>query len=228
MKSAIVQSLAALAAFGTAAAQTSTVPTPPPRPPEFGTAVPASPGQDATRQDGDLPDDERSCREGLAKEGAIFTPLPSITGAGSCGTPFPLELTALSRDVAVSGKPVMTCRMAMALSAWVREGLAAAGDGAAITAIDIGTSYECRGRNHDEKAPLSEHAFANAVDIAGFRLRDGRTVAVGSPTEAPLQQALRQSACKAFMTVLGPGSPGHGAHWHFDMRQRRNDYRICQ
>lgn len=201
------------------------VPLPPERPPEF-----TAPGlkADAPAADNAVPEEERACQQRLTQLGAAYTVLPALTGPGACGAPHPLELTALSARVTVTGKPTVTCRLAEALALWARDGLATSDGAAAVTSVEVGTSYQCRGRNHDDTAPLSEHAFANGVDIAAFRLADGRTIAVGSKVEEDLQAAIRRAACSAFMTVLGPGSPGHGEHWHFDMRQRRNDYRICQ
>jgi hypothetical protein len=200
------------------------VPLPPERPPEF--AAPGPPG-DAAAADDAVPEEERACQRRLTELGAAYTVLPALTGPGGCGAAHPLELTALTARVTVTGKPTVTCRLAEALALWARDGLPVAGE-AAVTSVAVGTSYQCRGRNHDDTAPLSEHAFANGVDIAAFHLADGRTITVGTPVEEALQAAMRRAACTAFMTVLGPGSPGHGEHWHFDMRQRRNDYRICQ
>ena len=202
-----------------------TVPLPPKRPPEFAAPGPegASPAADNA-----VPEEELACRRRLTELGVAYTPLPALDGPGGCGAAHPLELTALSAKVGVTGKPTVTCRLAEALAVWARDGLVVPDGAAAVTSVAVGTSYQCRGRNHDDTAPLSEHAFANGVDIASFRLADGRTIAVGSPVEDALQAAIRRTACTTFMTVLGPGSPGHGEHWHFDMRQRRNDYRICQ
>jgi hypothetical protein len=54
-----------------------------------------------------------------------------------------------------------------------------------------------------------DDAFANAVDVSAFVLRDGRRVSVlygwrGSPEERAFLRRLHQSACKRFGTVLGP------------------------
>ena len=44
-----------------------------------------------------------------------------------------------------------------------------------------------------------------------------------------LRDKLRESACRRFMTVLGPGSDGfHESHIHLDIAERRGDYRLCQ
>jgi hypothetical protein len=82
---------------------------------------------------------------------------------------------------------------------------------------------------------LSEHAFANAVDVSAFVLRDGRRVSVlngwrGSPKERAFLRRLHQSACKRFGTVLGPEyNAAHANHFHFDMaKSMRNGTAYCR
>jgi hypothetical protein len=99
--------------------------------------------------------------------------------------------------------------------------------------ILIGTSYECRGQNRQAGAKLSEHAFANGVDVMGFAFRARPTIAIaprtGDAPEALFQAAVRQKACAYFSTVLGPGSDAaHANHLHLDMRARRPGSGICQ
>jgi len=44
-----------------------------------------------------------------------------------------------------------------------------------------------------------------------------------------LRETLRDSACRRFTTVLGPGSDAyHEQHIHLDVLERRAGYRICQ
>jgi hypothetical protein len=44
-----------------------------------------------------------------------------------------------------------------------------------------------------------------------------------------LRENVLHSACARFATVLGPGSDWyHEDHIHFDLMERRNNYRICQ
>jgi hypothetical protein len=198
-------------------------PVPPPRPAELTTPPAATPvpPPDAA---------ESACRDRLAALGVEATPLPAIEGPGTCGAPQPLRLVRVSAETAVTGNPVVTCRVAEALGLWVRDGLAPAARalGTSVAALLVGTSYQCRGRNNDPAAKLSEHAFANGVDLSGLKLGDGRTVTIGSSTEKDFQDTAHRSACLAFTTVLGPGVEGHADHLHLDMAQRRNGYRLCQ
>jgi hypothetical protein len=160
----------------------------------------------------------------------------SFTGPGECGGEDLVRLSAVftkdKRRVAVSPPAIMRCPMAEAVVEWVREDvdptLAAAGP--KLTGLANYASYECRGRNRVVGAKLSQHGLANALDVRGFALADGKMF---QPTEASadraLRESLRASACARFTTVLGPGSDGyHENHVHIDRIERRNGYRICQ
>ncbi|HSA66453.1 MAG TPA: extensin family protein, partial [Methyloceanibacter sp.] len=97
-------------------------------------------------------------------------------------------------------------------------------------------SYGCRTRNNHGVA-MSEHAFGNALDVAAFRLADGREISVlrdwwrGGPAERAFLQAAFAGACAEFYTVLGPGSdPYHSNHFHLDLLRNnaRNGRHFCQ
>jgi len=73
-------------------------------------------------------------------------------------------------------------------------------------------------------AQLSEHAFGNAIDVAGFKLADGREISVvrdWKRTDSPEAAFLREihaGACQQFTTVLGPGADVfHYNHLHLDL-----------
>ncbi len=90
---------------------------------------------------------------------------------------------------------------------------------------------DCRPRNRVAGASPSEHSTGNALDLSGLVLQDGRIIRLTAPDAATrvLRDAIRQSACRRFRTVLGPGSDGaHQDHVHLDLRQRNRDHRICQ
>src|SRR6476619_2245515 len=84
------------------------------------------------------------------------------------------------------------------------------------------SDYSCRTRNNVHGAKLSEHAFGNAVDVAAFKLLDGRVVTVktgwrGQPDEQSFLREVAATACARFKTFLGPGAPYHGDHFHLDL-----------
>ena len=71
--------------------------------------------------------------------------------------------------------------MLVPLKRWIDRGLqpaAARNLDTRVTAVSVMSSYSCRTRYGRKGARMSEHAFANALDIGGFRLADGRRVSV--------------------------------------------------
>ena len=178
-----------------------------------------------------------ACRRALSDEVAIAPSIPDIHGAGGCGGEDLVRLEAVvladKRRVTLTPAATLRCTMALALADWVRTDVAplAAGLGSSLSALDNFDSYECRGRNRVIGAQLSEHGRANALDVRGFKLADGRSVGLTDravPHE--LRETVLQSVCARFTTVLGPGSDWyHEDHIHLDLMQRRNsNYRICQ
>jgi len=81
---------------------------------------------------------------------------------------------------------------------------------------------------------ISEHAFGNALDVAGFVLADGRKIVVkdgwrGSPEEQGFLHDVQLAACENFSTVLAPGyNIYHYDHIHVDLMRRASGRRICQ
>jgi hypothetical protein len=177
-----------------------------------------------------------ACRLALTEEIAIAPSIPDIHGPGGCGGEdlVRLEAIVLADRTRVSLTPPATlrCSMASAIADWVRTDIAplAAGLGSAPAALDNFDSYECRGFNRVAGAHLSEHGRANALDVRGFRLADGRFIGL-TDRDVPreLRESVLHSVCARFMTVLGPGSDWyHEDHIHLDRMERRNNYRICQ
>ena len=177
-----------------------------------------------------------ACRLALSEQIAIAPSIPDIHGLGGCGGEdlVRLEAVVLPDKHRVALKPAATlrCTMASAIADWVRTDMAplAAGLGSEISDLDNFDSFECRGRNRVAGALLSEHGRANALDIRGVKLADGRSISL-TDREVPrdTREAILHSVCTRFMTVLGPGSDGyHEDHIHLDLMERHNNYRICQ
>jgi hypothetical protein len=79
-------------------------------------------------------------------------------------------------------------------------------------------------------AKISEHGIANAIDIRGLALANGK-FAVLTDRNIPkdFRETVKKSVCARFTTVLGPGSDGHHeTHIHMDLAERRGGYRLCQ
>jgi hypothetical protein len=134
--------------------------------------------------------------------------------------------------VEVSPPATMRCTMAEAVATWVREDLTAttAQLGSPPRALDNYASYDCRGRNRVAGARISEHGLANAIDIRGVHLANGRFAEfTDRKLGREFREAVRKTTCARFTTVLGPGSDGHHeTHIHMDLAERRGGYRLCQ
>jgi hypothetical protein len=106
--------------------------------------------------------------------------------------------------------------------------------GARVVEIKQISAYSCRGMNGNSHAHISEHAFGNALDIAGFTLADGRHISVqdgwkGLPEEQGFLHDVQATACQQFTTVLAPGSNVyHYNHIHVDLMRRTSRPIICQ
>jgi len=168
---------------------------------------------------------------------AVFQSLPAITRAPrGCGAVDVVRLEGIvlpdNSRVTMSPPATMRCAMAEAVTNWVRDDLAPtfAKSGPTLRALDNYASYDCRGRNNNPNARTSEHGFANAHDVRGVRLTDGKFEQFPDRAVAKdLREGLKKQACARFTTVLGPGSDGHHEeHIHLDIAERRGGYRLCQ
>lgn len=186
--------------------------------------------------------------EGLAE----VTLLPPISD-NQCGERSPLEVKSIS-GIKLSSPAVLNCRMTTTLAKWIEDANTEARliMGAEISGIVSSTSYQCRRRNNKPEGKISEHGFANALDISGFSLANGKQImliadwpvgeakAAEEPdttgNTAPSQElrflkAVHSRACEHFMTVLGPESdPYHTDHFHLDLgcHGKTCSYRICE
>ncbi|CCE01887.1 extensin family protein [Bradyrhizobium sp. STM 3809] len=195
------------------------------------------PGKDGAKQAKAPPAPQLSaCRVALTEDIAIAPTIPPIKGPGACGGDDLVRLEAVvlpdKRRVALTPAATMRCTMATAIANWVRGDLAplAARLGSPIASLDNYDSYQCRGRNNIAGAQMSEHGRANALDVRGFKLADGRMIELTDRTQPrDLREAVLHSVCAQFATVLGPDSDWyHEDHIHLDLAERRSNYRICQ
>lgn len=163
-------------------------------------------------------------------------PLARLIAPGECGAPDAVLLDSViladRSKVAIAPPATLRCEMAEAVAHWLREDVAPAAQklGAPVRRLGNLGSYECRGRDRVRGATLSEHGRADALDVHDFRLADGKTIVLADP-KAPkeFREALRDSACARFSTVLGPGSDAeHAEHVHLDLEERHNNYKICE
>lgn len=126
-----------------------------------------------------------------------------------------------------AGFDKLTCEAAAALALWLEHDLQQVAQsilGQRVAAVQSYGTYSCRNIIGAKfwKSRRSEHATANAVDIGGFTLADGRHITVrgqwrGEGVEARFLRAAHDSACRYFRVVLGPDyNAEHHDHFHLD------------
>jgi hypothetical protein len=169
---------------------------------------------------------------------ARFAPQPTLNGPGQCGAADLVRLeevtmTNSAPPVSVMPPATLRCSMAEAIARWVRNDLGAAMAelGSPPVALTNGGSYNCRGRNNDASAKISEHGRGNAFDLGSIKLANGAVMDLSNNRVTPesFRLRLRDATCHRFNTVLGPGSdPYHANHIHLDLAERARGYKMCQ
>jgi hypothetical protein len=155
--------------------------------------------------------------------------LPPLGPARGANTPM--------QPATVTPAATLACPMVSALDRWVSEGVQPAAlhwFGTQVTEIRQIGSYSCREMVGSGTSTMSEHAFGDALDVAGFTLADGRKISVkdgwhGTPEEQGFLHDVQLYACQTFTTVLAPGyNVYHYDHIHVDLMHRREGYRPCR
>lgn len=173
------------------------------------------------------PPELRQCLANLTSQHAVFTNVEDRWFGGSCSTVGTVKLAALNTDnatVTVTNLGAVTCATATPFAAWVRYGVDRAAEqilGSRIVQVETFGSYSCR--NIAGTNRRSGHAIANAIDVSGFVLADGRRITVledwngGTSEERRFLRVIHASACKRFGTTLGPGyNSAHANHFHLE------------
>ncbi len=159
------------------------------------------------------------CGMMLAGTGVVYRHLAPLRD-GQCGTPAPIELSAIgsSPSVAITPPARVTCGLAASLSAWsdtILQPAARMHLGETITGIRNVASYVCRNRYNAPDKRISEHARANALDMAAFKTNAGNWITVledwGLPpelrTETPVPQVSGVTATQPSATSSPSSAP---------------------
>jgi hypothetical protein len=121
------------------------------------------------------------CIQVLAPMTADVAPLDPIRD-GDCGAPAPVLLKSIGGTEKVSFDPplVLDCAMVVGLDRWLKDSVQLAAKEAFSSPVSkiIGSSYACRNVYNQPDGHLSQHAFANAIDVPMFVLADGRKIDV--------------------------------------------------
>ena len=172
-----------------------------------------------------LREDVAECR-GVLDRSDVVHEILEPAGEGACRREDRTVLTTLPLS---PNSPPVTCSASIALLLWEREAVAPLAEeifGSKIQRIEHLGAYSCRRLYGLDSGPWSEHATANAIDIAGFVLADGTRISVlndwsGEGDKAQFLRRVRDDACDSFSTVLSPDyNAAHADHFHLDMSPR--------
>lgn len=164
----------------------------------------------------------------LARDIEGFKTLPSEPREAEdpCGWNTARLVYGQERTVLVPGEANMQCPLSVATFLWLREVNALAQDhfDQPLAKVHHMGSYSCRRQRGNGSGRWSEHAFANAWDIAGFELADGRLIRIltawdgDDKKERQFLRETRQQACRVFNVTLSPDyNAAHRDHFHVDM-----------
>ncbi len=168
----------------------------------------------------------QQCLGNLKSDKVSFRPLANRDYGGGCKAHNAVQLLNFGTPTTNLGP--MTCNLANGFTDWTRDVVRPAARkylGSKLVRIETSGTYSCR--RVSGSGNLSQHAFANAVDVFAFVLADGRKITVlngwsGKKTEQRFLRQIHADACGRFGTVLGPKyNRQHADHFHLDMSPSR-------
>lgn len=163
------------------------------------------------------------CRAKLDEAGVEYSVIPADAPGSRCQLD---ETLSLQKSLTpFNAAPLrMSCHQMAALHVWERNVVRPQAEkifGSPLRQIETYGSFSCR--NIAGTRQRSEHSFANAIDISGFVLEDGRHISVRQHWRADNDYGLflkraHRGACRLFSVTLGPDfDAAHADHFHLDM-----------
>ncbi|MDT9674887.1 extensin family protein [Pseudomonas sp. JV414] len=170
-----------------------------------------------------LRDDPQLCDQALSSSGLRVNHQADSPDA-AC--PLTNTLRVQGGEAALSSSFLASCSLAVAFALFEHHALQPAAQavyGQAVKRVDHLGSFACRNVYNRENGRRSQHATADALDISGFRLADGRFISVLKDWPKDNQDArflhqVRDGACDMFSVVLSPDyNAAHRNHFHVDV-----------
>ena len=165
---------------------------------------------------------------------AATLPLRTQRSGAQCGARQVVIYERGPADIRYDNPPLLTCGMALALARFERviQEEAERVFGLRVMRIRQMGTYACRKMVRFRM--LSEHSYANAIDLEKFVLMDRRIISVkehygGAPAVTPESRFLQTIAHRAyddgiFSVALGPPwDKLHSNHLHLDLARYRVD-----
>jgi len=185
------------------------------------------------------PDVIAECDARLKEAGVTFRsaslPVKTQPGGHACGAPQAIVYERGPGAIAW-GSPIVTCGLALGMARYeaILQEEAQRTLGSKVKRIEHGGTYSCRTMARFRL--VSEHSYANAIDVRAFVLESGKRVSVegdfGSTAAPPATKAsefLRETSHRAFdenvfSNVLTPHFDAlHRDHFHLDEARYRTD-----
>jgi hypothetical protein len=172
-----------------------------------------------------------ACIKTLHAAGVEVERVPDRDDGGFCRVQGAVRITGGAVTPLAPNDVIMQCPLAVRYVIWDRQVLQPTARevfGSSVKSVDDFGTYSCRriyGSTQINDRP-SEHARANALDVGGVTLADGRKVSVlddwngtgpTGPQGSVFLKRLRDGACRVFSTVLTPDyNKEHANHLHLD------------
>ena len=177
-----------------------------------------------------LGEDFAQCRGLLERAGVEYDALDPVSSGKQCGYDNAVRFAeGGARNIGFSPAGVgVSCPVAASLAMWewnVVQPAAQKHFGSPVARIEHFGSYSCRRMYGRDEGAWSEHASANAFDVAGFVLENGERITLvrdwDDAENGAFLRDVRDGACDLFTTVLSPDyNAAHADHFHFDHARR--------
>lgn len=155
---------------------------------------------------------------------AEFTPMADFEHSAQCHIRSQVALQGVAQ--AQVSEVNTRCQIALRMAMWMEHGIAPAAErhfGQGVARVHHLSSYNCRQirTSSGTVARMSTHATADAIDITGFTLENGRKITLlqdwdgNDPAASAFLRDVRDSACDWFRVTLGPDYNAlHADHFH--------------
>jgi hypothetical protein len=186
-------------------------------------------------------DEDSACMaSGTVRATPFIRTHAALGGPSQCGAARPFEMAgAMGGRVALKPAALLRCPMIPQVERWIAQVVEPAARyhyGSNLVELKVAASYGCRPMNHRHGARLSEHGYANALDVSGFTFANGHAVTLkggwrGDPQDQAFLRDVHQGSCRFFTTVLSPNyDRNHYDHFHLDLARHGSNglKRICK
>lgn len=164
------------------------------------------------------------CYAALDRAKISYRRAPPLHHESGCGYD---DAVWLDRSEIEHGSRILLrCPAMLGLLLWERHVLAPAAEqhfNRKLASLRHLGTYSCRGIREGKRGSLSQHAFANAIDVAGFTVAGEPGMTVGGDWKSDGEKGaflrvVRDGACRIFGVVLSPDHDrNHANHFHLDM-----------